>query len=77
MPSVKLKCYFPWLLYTHCTYSYVQDFLPNTVAAFRLFLNEETGWTAAGGIFNNVSNLEEIGQQEGRSHIVQEALSVT
>lgn len=43
--------------YHHMTliqHPYIQNFIPNTVAAFRLFLNKELDGTAARGVFDNV-----------------------
>lgn len=44
------------------THPYIQNFIPNTVAPFRLLLNKEPGGTAAGRIFNDVSHLEQTRQ---------------
>lgn len=44
------------MTYRH-THTYVQNFIPNTVAAFGLLLHEEPGGTAAGGTFSDLPHL--------------------
>lgn len=46
------------------TYSYIKNFVPNTVTAIWLFLNQEGDGTTAGWIFNNVSYLLQIPQRK-------------
>lgn len=50
------------------TYPYVQNFIPDTIAPFRLLLDKEPVRAAAGGIFDNVSHLKQVRQKKIKAH---------